>query len=424
MLLRRSLQSIQEDGKWLEGVFPQLQGYHIVSNQRCGLWYHPQEMTKTCYFKSTDGHPQALQKAQMFGLRRLNFHLLCPSIHQNYRGLLIIDSTKNPSKPHPDSFTRTIPVWAWLMNSLISRLQEKSNSCSFQMHESISTEEVSATSQYLPAMLSELETRLGVHDPTYRIDIILDELKQFNKRIRLYWVDRSNLPQFLTETIPDHIFPIVLVNPSVPVLQSPPFPDYIRGAGDDEETWAMRLTPSVFWKHCDQILSWTDEEMEDQLAALLAEEKIIRTRDDHQSLVALGQTGIYVNQPVETERNIPSLSCTMIDFSVRSEEWTPSWESMKVVDYESIPLLHFKKDRHGLERALHRIVSQSETSLRQSRSLVMWSNSEWEVGMAVTLIEHKEVSNLPGFEYTYIGNDNRSMYDSNHYMHNDNHYNV
>lgn len=38
-------------------------------------------------------------------------------------------------------------------------------------------------------------------------------------------------------------------------------PNYIQGAGDDEESWAMGLTPPVFWEHHDYILEYPSQEI-------------------------------------------------------------------------------------------------------------------------------------------------------------------
>ena len=65
---------------------------------------------------------------------------------------------------------------------------------------------------------------------------------------------------------------------------------YIQGAGDDNEGWSNGLTPVVFWKHKDQLLSTIEEDM----PALI--QRLIRSRPDSgdSDAVRLGSTSLYI----------------------------------------------------------------------------------------------------------------------------------
>ncbi len=65
---------------------------------------------------------------------------------------------------------------------------------------------------------------------------------------------------------------------------------YIQGAGDDSEGWSHGLTPAVFWKHKDQLLSTIEEDMPTLI------QHLIRSRPDtgDTDAVRLGSTSLYI----------------------------------------------------------------------------------------------------------------------------------
>ena len=65
---------------------------------------------------------------------------------------------------------------------------------------------------------------------------------------------------------------------------------YIQGAGDDSEGWSQGLTPLIFWKHKDQLLSTTEEDMP------IVIQHLIRSCSDtvNSDAVRLGSTSLYI----------------------------------------------------------------------------------------------------------------------------------
>lgn len=166
-LLNR-LRSIAEDAQWLERLRLALPNIPIYGNLRCGVWYVPPDAPK-CYFKSADGHCHYWTQS----LSRLNLHIAIaaastalqpmtettsspasstppsstwtwknvssfprlpfianssytplPNVKPDLfpvglRGVIIVDSTRK-GKRFPDSFSRTIPIWACAMNRAIA----------------------------------------------------------------------------------------------------------------------------------------------------------------------------------------------------------------------------------------------------------------------------------------------------------------
>ncbi|KAK6459775.1 tRNA A64-2'-O-ribosylphosphate transferase [Scheffersomyces xylosifermentans] len=114
--LKNRLQSILYDSFFiasLKDISSELAQFPLVPNERCGLWYVPNEkQVESSYFKSTDGHTNEWK----FSMRRLNFHLL-PLIAKN-QGISIIDSTRK-GKLMPDALSKTIPIWCAVLNSIL-----------------------------------------------------------------------------------------------------------------------------------------------------------------------------------------------------------------------------------------------------------------------------------------------------------------
>ena len=107
------LRSVAYDAQFVAEISQLYPRLPLVANLRCGLWYHP-TFEHTCYFKSTDGHANEWQ----LSLRRLNLHLL-PTISAK-GGVVIVDATRR-GRRLPDSFKKTIPIWAACVNRAIER---------------------------------------------------------------------------------------------------------------------------------------------------------------------------------------------------------------------------------------------------------------------------------------------------------------
>ena len=76
---------------------------------------------------------------------------------------------------------------------------------------------------------------------------------------------------------------------------------YIQGAGDDSEGWSHGLTPVVFWKHRDQLLSTIEEEM----PALIQHLRRSCSNTGNSDAARLGSTSLYIGTIRNT--SIPEL---------------------------------------------------------------------------------------------------------------------
>lgn len=137
--------SVSSDATFIDEVSHLHSALPVIANLRCGLWYirNPQN---TCYFKSTDGH----SGNWAFSTTRLNMHVAETAASRN--GCVIVDATRRgktfPVRPSvafrllkasstatplsplrttsvhlQDALTKTVPVWATVLNRAVAQLR-------------------------------------------------------------------------------------------------------------------------------------------------------------------------------------------------------------------------------------------------------------------------------------------------------------
>ena len=120
--LSNRLNSIKHDAQFVEYCCKKFHPLPVAPNERAGVWYtNPKLISKTVYFKSTDGHFDNWD----FSLKRLNLHILPTIIQQG--GCVIIDTTKK-GKRFPDSLGKTVPIWCSVLNAVLLNQIELSTS--------------------------------------------------------------------------------------------------------------------------------------------------------------------------------------------------------------------------------------------------------------------------------------------------------
>ena len=72
---------------------------------------------------------------------------------------------------------------------------------------------------------------------------------------------------------------------------------YIQGAGDDSEGWSRGLTPPVFWRHKEQLLGATEEDLTNMISQLLQENKNLIA--NQQGTTQIGSTNLYLGNVSE-----------------------------------------------------------------------------------------------------------------------------
>jgi tRNA A64-2'-O-ribosylphosphate transferase len=324
--------------------------WKIVGNERCGSWYiPPSHLCSTangnsgsnsmstvcstdendaatsappcCYFKSTDGHVNTWD----FSLKRLNLPIL--DLVSRDGGVVIVDSSVR--KVLPDSFSRTLPIWACVLNRVVMRFRrdlgmengtdslDDGRNCGATRWDTnlytpaciVPPEEHTTIAELVDSRVETLYRSRAIVHPQRLVDVL-------TKPLRIAWMNHEGmlLPETPTAIdggphsssgtavkLDDYLW-IVCWNPSqyqllgsdtavgkdiqgtentytniVRVKKNQGFwiedPGYYYtpGAADDHESWSRHLTPDLFWKHQEELLdpSLGDNQIEELIDRLL-----------------------------------------------------------------------------------------------------------------------------------------------------------
>jgi tRNA A64-2'-O-ribosylphosphate transferase len=228
----------------------------------------------TCYFKSTDGH----NNNWSFSATRLNVHVAECAARAG--GCVIVDATRSTTKRFPDSFSKTIPIWAEVVNRVVcaggassasdgeiqknetenDKTNEKNDpACDWRagpfLPPWVSVNEKESIHRLLPLFCAQLVTV----NPDLKA--VVHALKA---PLRCFWVNADTLAKGALPFSRDGLTPqqrgftpIILVSASSPMQwhgERRVTQDggnsfaYVPGAGDDEESWARGVSPGVFWR--------------------------------------------------------------------------------------------------------------------------------------------------------------------------------
>ncbi|GAB4852655.1 hypothetical protein Ancab_016870 [Ancistrocladus abbreviatus] len=293
--LYNALRSIYEDSIFVGEIFQLWPELPLVANLRCGLWYSS-KFHSTCYFKSTDGH----NNNWSFNTSRLNLHVALLAAQKG--GCIIVDSTRK-GKRFPDSMSKTIPIWACVLNwsiqnycnmmDMVPVKDTESNTCNANAE---CTKPVSLDwdcSLHLPLWVSKtekasIEARLEgwIRQLEASGADIASLAASLKKPLRPLWISQKSVI-WLNE-VPDHdswdFTPIILVSASSSssVFQqrtSSQFSwTYIPGAGDDEESWARGLTPNLFWNHAYDLINLGPDLCNQNVAEIVEKDRVYRAQ--------------------------------------------------------------------------------------------------------------------------------------------------
>ena len=298
------LASIVQDAAFVRAVAAAYPAFARFANLRCGVWYAgagrgastasrervdplpPPDLDDqrvatdgTCYFKSTDGHCNNWS----FSAVRLNLHVAEAAARR--RGCLVVDATRSATKRFPDSLSKTVPIWADVINRAVADHRERAALKRREEGEESSPPRDDApldrddAAEPTPPAATKDPWRDGPHLPPWISD---NERHQIQRRVpgfcaalravepkldalaatlaaplRCVWVSSETYERGLPNFSSDFraFTPLVLVTASAPLwrhgerrstAEGQSFA-YIPGAGDDEESWAGGLAADVFW---------------------------------------------------------------------------------------------------------------------------------------------------------------------------------
>jgi tRNA A64-2'-O-ribosylphosphate transferase len=381
---RNRLLSIRHDVANCQGAFAALNADNvpIFGNARCGTWYTPTR--EQVSFKSTDGHTNDVS------WKRLNLKLL----YQHNFPVVIVDASRR--KCMPDSFSRTLPLWAATMNQVVMLMLNNHASVDSTSKDSTAAAIPTVPLLYTPNTVvsahehARMQALVPAHaqrllDSGVLVSLDAHQLARFlSKPLRCVWVTAS-----ATVTVQEQLLQqswkkndtlsesfSILVCVSMGDSYRPAFPNYSVGAADDEESWARGLTPDLFWTHANELLDdcTTHEETEavmDRIVAARNNDNKHATSDclavnadadkddklDQQSNTAesyynwIGTTGIAVGS---RRAGRPPTCWTSFDavLNVTIDEYDGIRHDDSSKYYLQMPVAEGKRDKTELERWL------------------------------------------------------------------------
>ncbi|OJJ95745.1 hypothetical protein ASPACDRAFT_126558 [Aspergillus aculeatus ATCC 16872] len=267
LTLTNRLTSIATDAQFVAEVRDHY-ALPLVANERCGSWYiAPRDKTGSVYFKSTDGHTGVWD----FSSRRLNLQVL--GVAGQYGGCIIVDSTRR-GKLMPDALSKTIPIWTAVLNRALFPDAKAYHPVQFPPN-------------FLPASEeSQIERRIdGFVKDLLNLNLSLPTLRtQLARPIRLAWANRAYFHPTTLTASPDGEYNLFVLCSASKRVHGAEISagGYIQGAGDDSESWALGLTPPLFWAHKNELLRRNEEDIPGLIAELLAREKEGRSPGGHE----------------------------------------------------------------------------------------------------------------------------------------------
>lgn len=178
-----------------------------------------------------------------FSLKRANFHVVdaiqatgtSTTLHA-LSGCILVDSTRR-GKRYPDALAKTVPIWCAVLNRASHALYG-TNTADVPLM--VPADAVSASER------AQMEARLGDwRDTLLASDWTVPRLEKPLCPLFVHPGDMGSLPPNA-----EQVHHVVLVSASaVSDIPGEHGAVYVQGAGDDHESWALGLTPELFWRH-------------------------------------------------------------------------------------------------------------------------------------------------------------------------------
>ncbi|WFC98530.1 tRNA A64-2'-O-ribosylphosphate transferase [Malassezia yamatoensis] len=212
---------------------------------RCGAWYtNPDRVKAASYFKSTDGHMHQWN----FSLKRVNLHLIHliqdegAELSSALTGCLIVDSTRR-GKRYPDALSKTVPIWCAVLNQASA---ERHNTPTRDIPLCVPSDAVSDSER------AQIEARLQQWTAAFLNSDC--DIPILMKPLTPIFVNPDKIGTLPPNAERSHH--VVLISASSVNQKAGDYgAQYVQGAGDDHENWALGLSPDLFWNHRSQLIS-------------------------------------------------------------------------------------------------------------------------------------------------------------------------
>lgn len=220
-------------------------------------------------------------------------------------GCFIVDATRQ-GKRFPDSFSKTIPIWACVLNRAVCKYRKATLNCEELSLNEGDPGKYADFDQASPTMSGSEMWDCSLHLPLWVSDTESEEIeRRIDKWVDIFWAANADIgslskalrkplqPLWISQNtvvwlneVPDAaswtFTPIILVSASQPIPRAQRMTDggsgwnYIPGAADDEESWARGLTPALFWKHALSFLEGSAESCNKMVADLVERDRVSR----------------------------------------------------------------------------------------------------------------------------------------------------
>ncbi|KAK0336592.1 tRNA A64-2'-O-ribosylphosphate transferase [Friedmanniomyces endolithicus] len=236
------LQSIKQDADFVLGV-SRAYDLPLVANERCGSWYIPPERKAgSAYFKSTDGH----FGEWAFSLRRLNLQVL--DVLGQYGGYVAGDGT--------------IPMWIAVLNRLLFPQEP-------EYHRLRTPPDVVSLSEH-----AQIESRIPEFVSSLRdLDLDVGKLRSTIAAPMLpIWITPGYALNHSSITgTPDLSLVVLAIASNCMSGESHSVSNYVQGAADDSESWALGLGPALFWANNALLMTAPESELPALIEEIVAE---------------------------------------------------------------------------------------------------------------------------------------------------------
>nr|GEV07016.1 initiator tRNA phosphoribosyl transferase [Tanacetum cinerariifolium] len=374
---------------------------------------------------------------------------------------MIVDSTRK-GKRFPDSMSKTIPIWTCVLNRAILNYRNKKDGVN-KPKEGVDSSAQNAdttwdSSLHLPLWVPDtekarIESKLDgwveqLETSGADISSISSALK---KPLRPLWISQKTVI-WLNE-VPDYnswdFTPVILISASASSdiyrqKTSSEFSwNYIPGAGDDEESWARGLTPTLFWNNVYDLINSGPDVCNQKVAAIVEKDRVYRAqRGQNAPQLSVKPTKLrstcsshIEDHPLDTsmengtseelsdnENGIYWLGLTNLavcatgcDFKASNVDAILNCDQNQALftleDSEAhlhLPIMNSKFDRFSLQRNLPSALNFAKLHLERGKTLAVCCNSGEDICVCVCLAILMSLFNVEGLDKSPLQTYSRS----------------
>lgn len=161
----------------------------------------------------------------------------------------------------PDALSKTVPIWIAVLNRLL--FPDNANAGELRTPDDVvSRSEHARIVERLPSFIAEAET--------LKLDIPSRRKALGGKPMQPVWLTpNTSLPASIPESSNGNS--VVLCTASGRTSSNPSISNYVQGAADDSESWACGLDAATFWKHSNELMAASEDELPALIQALISD---------------------------------------------------------------------------------------------------------------------------------------------------------